>query len=402
MKKKYVIFVVLIILILIFISGLYLLKKESQNEPKQEKKTEEVKKEEPKISKLSLIMVGDALLHGSVYRDAYKNGVYNFDSQLEYIKPIVQNYDLAFYNQESILGGTELGLSDYPAFNSPQEFGDAMVNSGFNLVSLANNHTMDRGEKAVLNSCEYWKSKENVLAAGSYCSKEDSEAIQIREKNGIKYTMLAYTYGTNGISVPQGKEYLVNLYSDEKAKSDIEKVRDKVDLLIVSMHWGTEYQAEPTEEQKREAEYQAEPTEEQKREAEYLSSLGVDIIIGTHPHIIEPITYINNTLVIYSLGNFISAQSTNNDYNTMVELMTSVDIIKEEKDGQTSIKLDNLNNELLFNYYKKGSKWTDFKVIPFSQMNSSYNSDYQRLYNKYSAVVRMYNKDIPVNPLPEA
>ena len=386
MKKKYVIFVVLIVLI--FISGLYLLKKESQNEPKQQEKTEEAQKEETKTSKLSLIMVGDALLHGSVYRDAYKNGVYNFDSQLEYIKPIVQNYDLAFYNQESILGGTELGLSDYPTFNSPWEFGDAMINSGFNLVSLANNHTMDRGEKAVLNSCEYWKSKEDVLAVGSYCSKEDSEAIQIREKNGIKYTLLAYTYGTNGISVPQGKEYLVNLYSDEKAKSDIEKVRDKVDLLIVSMHWGTEYKSEPTE--------------EQKREAEYLSSLGVDIIIGTHPHVIEPITYINDTLVIYSLGNFISAQSTNNDYNTMVELMTSVDIIKEEKDGQTTIKLDNLNNELLFNYYKKGSKWTDFKLVPFSQMNSSYNSDYQRLYNKYSAVVKMYNEDIPINPLPEA
>ena len=386
MKKKYVIFIVLIILI--FISGLYLLKKESQNEPKQEEKTEEAQKEETKTSKLSLIMVGDALLHGSVYRDAYKNGVYNFDSQLEYIKPIVQNYDLAFYNQESILGGTELGLSDYPTFNSPWEFGDAMINSGFNLVSLANNHTMDRGEKAVLNSCEYWKSKEDVLAVGSYCYKEDSEAIQIREKNGIKYTLLAYTYGTNGISVPQGKEYLVNLYSDEKAKSDIAKVKDKVDLLIVSMHWGTEYRTEPTE--------------EQKREAEYLSSLGVDIIIGTHPHVIEPITYINDTLVIYSLGNFISAQSTNNDYNTMVELMTSVDIIKEEKDGQTIIKLDNLNNELLFNYYKKGSKWTDFKVVPFSQMNSSYNSDYQRLYNKYSAVVRMYNEDIPINPLPEA
>ncbi len=388
MKKKYVIFVVLIVFI--FISGLYLLKKEYQNEPKQEAKEKnvEVKKEDTKTSKLSLIMVGDALLHGSVYRDAYKNGVYNFDSQLEYIKPIVQNYDLAFYNQESILGGTELGLSDYPTFNSPWEFGDAMINSGFNLVSLANNHTMDRGEKAVLNSCEYWKSKENVLAVGSYCSKEDSEAIQIKEKNGIKYTLLAYTYGTNGISVPQGKEYLVNLYSDEKVKNDIAKVRDKVDLLIVSMHWGTEYRTEPTE--------------EQKRQAEYLSSLGVDIIIGTHPHIIEPITYINDTLVIYSLGNFISAQSTNNDYNTMVELMTSVDIIKEEKNGQTTIKLYNLNNELLFNYYKKGSRWTDFKVIPFSQMNSSYNYDYQRLYNKYSAVVRMYNEDIPINPLPEA
>ena len=368
--------------------GIYLFT-QNKEEPREEKKeTVEVKKEpEVKTSKLSLVMVGDALLHSSVYKDGFKDGVYNFTSQLEYIKPIIQDYDLAFYNQESILGGTELGLSDYPTFNSPWEFGDAMVDAGFNMVSLANNHTMDRGEKAILNSCEYWKNKD-VLASGSYCSKEDSETVQIREKNGIKYTLLAYTYGTNGISVPQGKDYLVNLYSDEKAKSDIKKVRDKVDLLMVSMHWGTEYRTEPTE--------------EQKRQAEYLSSLGVDIIIGTHPHVIQPITYIDDTLVIYSLGNFISAQSTNNDYNTMVELMTSIDVIKEEKDGEVTIKLENLNNELLFNYYKKGSRWTDFKVIPFSQMNSSYNSDYQRLYNKYSAVVKMYNANIPINPLPEA
>ena len=262
-----------------------------------------------------------------------------------------------------------------------------MIDAGFNMVSLANNHTLDKGEKAVISSCEYWKSKD-VLTAGSYSSNEEANEIRIKEKNGIKYTLLAYTYGTNGISVPSGKEYLVNLYSDEKVKEDIEKVRDKVDLLIVSMHWGTEYQAEPTE--------------EQKRQANYLSSLGVDIIIGTHPHVIQPITYIGDTLVIYSLGNFISAQSTNNDYNTMVELMSSIDVIKEEKDGKVNIKLDNLNNELLYNYYQKGSRWTNFKVIPFSQMNVSYNSDYQRLYNKYSEVVRMYDKDIKINPLPEA
>lgn len=383
MKKKLV-FVILLIILLI--GGIYLYTKNNQQEnPKQLKKeTKEVKKEEPKTSKLSLVMVGDALLHSSLYKDGYKNGKYDFSSQLEYIKPIIQNYDLAFYNQESILGGTELGLSDYPTFNSPQEFGDSMIDAGFNLVSLANNHTLDRGEKAVLNSCNYWKNKD-VLTAGSYSSKEEAEEIKIKEKNGIKYTLLAYTYGTNGIKVKEGKEYLVNLYSDEKAKADIEKVRDKVDLLMVSMHWGTEYKTEPTE--------------TQKKQAEYLSSLGVDIIIGTHPHIIEPITYINDTLVIYSLGNFISAQSTNNDYNTMVELMTSVDIIKEEKDGQTTIKLDNLNNELLYNYYQKGSKWTNFKVIPFSRMNETYNKDYQRLYEKYSAVVKMYDSTIPINPL---
>lgn len=385
MKKKYVILVLIVVIVGL---GVYLLTQNKEKPKENKKETAEVKKEpEVKTSKLSLVMVGDGLLHSSVYNDAYKDGAYDFKPQLEYIKPIVQNYDLAFYNQESILGGTSIGLSDYPTFNSPWEFGDAMIDAGFNLVSLANNHTMDRGEKAIINSCEYWKTKD-VFTAGSYCSSEEANEIKIKEKNGIKYTLLAYTYGTNGISVPSGKEYLVNLYSDEKAKNDIEKVRDKVDLLIVSMHWGTEYRSEPTE--------------EQQRQANYLSSLGVDIIIGTHPHVIEPITYINDTLVIYSLGNFISAQSTNNDYNTMVELMTSVDVIKEEKDGQATIKLDNLNNELLYNYYKKGSRWTDFKVIPFSQMNSNYNSDYQRLYNKYSEIVRMYNKDIPINPLKEA
>ncbi len=384
MKKKYVI-VALLALTLASILIVFTLKEKKVETKEPKKVLEKEEKEEIKASKLSLVMVGDALLHSSVYNDAYKNGVYDFSSQLEYIKPIIQKYDLAFYNQESILGGTSIGLSDYPTFNSPQEFGDAMVDAGFNLVSLANNHTLDRGEKAVLNSCEYWKTKD-VLTAGSYTSFEEANEIKIKEKNGIKYTLLSYTYGTNGIPVPSGKEYLVNLYSDEKAKEDIEKVKDKVDIILVSMHWGTEYQTEPTE--------------EQKRQANYLSSLGVDIIIGTHPHIIEPITYINDTLVIYSLGNFISAQSTNNDYNTMVELMTSVDIIKEEKDGEVTIKLDNLNNELLYNYYHKGSRWTNFKVIPFSQMNTSYNSDYQRLYNKYSEVVKMYDKNIEVNPLP--
>lgn len=377
-------YLLVVILIIIFATPCYFIIKE---EPKTELKTvnESQEKKEPEVKeeRLSLIMVGDALLHSSLYRDGYQNGTYDFTSQLELIKPEIQKHDLAFYNQESILGGTSIGLSDYPNFNSPQEFGDAMIDAGFNLVSLANNHTMDRGVTAIQNSCDYWKTKD-VLTAGSYCSAEDAEEIKIKEKNGIKYTMLAYTYGTNGITVPSDKPYLVNLYSDELAKADIEKVRDKVDLLIVSMHWGTEYRSEPTD--------------EQKREAEYLSNLGVDIIIGTHPHVIEPITYINDTLVIYSLGNFISAQSTNNDYNTMVELMTSVDVVKTTKDGKSEIKLENLNNELLYNYYQKDSRWHNFKVIPFSQMNETYNSDYKRLYEKYSSVVRMYNPNIEINP----
>ena len=353
---------------------------------KEKLKTTKKVKEGTKESKVSLVMVGDALLHSSVYNDAYIDGKYDFSSQLEFIEPIIKNYDLAFYNQETVLGGTELGLSDYPTFNSPKEFGDNMINLGFNIVNLATNHTLDRGEETIISSCNYWNTKKDkVLFAGSYCSEEEAKEIKIKEKNGIKYTMLSYTYGTNGIPVPEGKEYLVNLYSDEKAKADIQKVRDKVDLLLVSMHWGTEYKTEPTE--------------EQKREAKYLADLGVDIIIGTHPHIIEPIEYIDDTLVIYSLGNFISAQSTVDDYNTMVELMSSVDIKKTTKNGKSKIKIDNLNNELLYNYYQKGGKWYNFKVIPFSQMNETYNQDYRRLYEKYSSVVKMYDSSINVNPI---
>ena len=146
MKKKLAISLVIIVLITV---GIYFFTQNNQKEETKlkEKKTEIKKEPEIKTSKLSLIMVGDALLHSSLYRDGYNNGTYNFTSQLELIKPIVQNYDLAFYNQESILGGTELGLSDYPTFNSPKEFGDAMIDAGFNLVSLANNHTLDREKK---------------------------------------------------------------------------------------------------------------------------------------------------------------------------------------------------------------------------------------------------------------
>ncbi len=378
-KVRPITYILLIVLIAVIIWPI-----NNKEKSKILKKSKEKTKEEIKESKVSLVMVGDALLHSSVYNDAYINGKYDFTKQLELIKPIIKKYDLAFYNQETVLGGTEIGLSDYPTFNSPKEFGDNMLDMGFNIVNLATNHTIDRGEKAIISSCDYWNSKkESVLFAGSYCSKEEQNEIKIKEKNGIKYTMLSYTYGTNGIPVPEGKEYLVNLYSDEKAKEDIEKVRNKVDLLLVSMHWGTEYRSEPTE--------------EQKREAKYLADLGVDIIIGTHPHVIEPIEYIGNTLVIYSLGNFISAQSKDGDYNTLVELMSSVDIKKTTQKGKSKITLENLNNELLYNYYQTGGKWYNFKVVPFSQMNESYNPDYKRLHEKYSNVVKMYDQNIKVN-----
>lgn len=347
---------------------------------------------------ISLIMAGDNLINDKLYNAAKKDdGSYDFKSMYSYIKDIVKNYDLAYYNQETILGGSEIGVSSYPAFNSPYEVGDATIDTGFNLVSLATNHTLDRGEKAIINSLNYWNNKSNVLTSGSYLSNNDRNKVNIKEVNNITYTMLNYTYGTNGIKVPEGKEYLVNIWPctgnnpdndtkyqkyKEVVKEDILRVRDKVDLLIVAMHFGVEYTHVPTN-------YQIDM-------AEFLSSLGVDIIIGTHPHVIMPITYINDTLVIYSLGNFLSAQDTNNDYNTTVGLLSSIKITKNiDKDNNSSIKLSDLNNELIYTTNKDG-----YKIIPFSNPDiKDYLNDYERVYNKYANIVRSIDSSININTL---
>lgn len=347
---------------------------------------------------ISLIMAGDNLINDKLYNAAKKDdGSYDFKSMYSYIKDIVKNYDLAYYNQETILGGSEIGVSSYPAFNSPYEVGDATIDTGFNLVSLATNHTLDRGEKAIINSLNYWNNKSNILTSGSYLSNDDRNKVNIKEVNNITYTMLNYTYGTNGIKVPEGKEYLVNIWPctgnnpdndtkyqeyKEVVKEDILRVRDKVDLLIVAMHFGVEYTHVPTN-------YQIDM-------AEFLSSLGVDIIIGTHPHVIMPITYINDTLVIYSLGNFLSAQDTNNDYNTTVGLLSSIKITKNiDKDNNSSIKLSDLNNELIYTTNKDG-----YKIIPFSNPDiKDYLNDYERVYNKYANIVRSIDSSININSL---
>ncbi len=142
-----------------------------EDKPKIDSSGVKVKEEEkkPKEYEAKMIMVGDALIHSSVYMDAEKNdGSYDFKPMLKYIKPIVSKYDLKYYNQETILGGKELGYSTYPQFNSPKEVGDAFLDAGFNLVSLANNHTMDKGEVGVLNSVNYWKNKKNVVYSGQW------------------------------------------------------------------------------------------------------------------------------------------------------------------------------------------------------------------------------------------
>ena len=385
--SKLLIFVLLLTLIVINI--IYKKTKEKNIKPKEQ----EIKIVEKEYN-LSLAMVGDALINDNIYNDAKKNN-YNFSPYLKLIKERIKDYDLKYYNGETILGGKDIGLSSYPAFNSPWEFGDAMVDAGFNIVSLATNHTMDRGEIAILKSREYWNKQDNVYAMGSYSSFAEKKELEskIFEKNNIKYAILNYTYGTNGIKVPSGKEYLVNLWSDstnyerykETVLSDINNLRDKVDVLIVAMHWGIEYRFEPTE--------------LMKKTAQFLADNGVDIIIGTHPHVIEPVEWIDNTLVIYSLGNFIAAQSSDSCtyYKCNIGLMTDLTITKTIEDNKTDIKIDNINNELIYTYH---NNYHDYLVIPFSnELIKAKLKKKKKVYNDYAKIIESDDERINTKKL---
>ena len=328
----------------------------------------------PKVYEAKMFMVGDALIHQSVYYNAGQNGNgYDFKPMIELIKPISSSYDLAYYNQETILGGTSLGLSHYPRFNSPQEVGDAMIDAGFNVISLATNHTMDKGEAGVLASVNYWNSKKDVVTSGQWSSYEERDKVRVYEKNNIKYAFFSYTTLTNGLNTPYGKDYLNNVYSDSKAKNDIEKVKDKVDVIIVAMHWGVEYSMNVSS--------------EQERIANYLSNLGVDLIIGAHPHVVEAVEYINNgqTFVIYSVGNFISGQI---GVDKLTGLMMEVTIRKEvDTRGNTKVSIINPKADLIYTRYNMNSNNWNFKVFPYSQLNDNILPSYKSYYEKYKAVV---------------
>lgn len=329
----------------------------------------------------SFIGVGDALLHPGVYLDAATNKkdsngytAYDFHNMFTYVKDIIKDYDLKFYNQETIIGGKSIGLSGYPTFNSPDEIGLDMIDTGFNIVNLATNHTMDKGIKAAQYSANFWHTKSNILVVGSYRSADERNNIEVKEQNGIKYAVLSYTYGTNGIPVPKGYEYLVNVWPTDNSKqyesyksqvrTDVNSVKDKADVIMVSMHWGTEYQLGTY-------------SSYQKDSAEFLSSLGVDVIIGTHPHVVQPVEFINDTLVIYSLGNFISSQE---ELMKRIGGIAAFTINKTVKDGTSKIEITNIKADLLYTYYRN---FKNYNVIPFTKLNDSLLYNYRSIYEKY-------------------
>jgi len=350
-------------------------------------KSTNVKLPEEKTYKLSMIMAGDALMHGYLNTDAKQSdGTYNYMKQFRYVKDYVKDYDLRYWNQETIFGGTDRPYSGYPRFNTPSALGDNLIDDmGFNIVSTANNHSMDQNTSGVLNSVAYWKTKD-ILWNGTADSEETRNNFIIKTKNNITYGLLSYTDHTNGLPVPADKKYLVNVWNEEQAKQDIANLRDKVDVLMVAMHWGIEYTHTPVA--------------KQREQAKFLADQGVDIVIGCHPHVIEPIEKIGNTVVFYSLGNFISNQT---DENTRVGLFGTLDITKTVnlKTKEKTITIDNIGGELHYTHRDLPSH-RNYVVIPFSNPDiGKYLPNYKTAYEKYKNIVTGGNEEFKIVPLNE-
>ncbi|MBM7663110.1 poly-gamma-glutamate synthesis protein (capsule biosynthesis protein) [Bacillus mesophilus] len=297
-------------------------------------------------SSATISAVGDILIHSLVYNAAKTNTGYDFSPMFSEVKPYLENADLTFANQETMIGGQELGLSTYPRFNSPYELADTLKDSGVDIVSIANNHTIDRGVQAVQNATNYYD-KIGMQYTGGYASKEDSQVIRTIKRNGISFSFLAYTYGTNGIPIPEEHPYIVNLIDLPKIAKDIELAKEISDVVVVSLHFGNEYQRMPSE--------------EQRQIATEVIAAGADLILGHHPHVLQPMEWVktengNKGFVVYSLGNFLSGQKS--IYREIGGIFT-LTVNKEVSNGKRTITLQ--DPSFISTYVSKSHR---YKVVP--------------------------------------
>ena len=281
----------------------------------------------------SFVAVGDNLPDDAIgaYADAQAgtvgDGAYDYARIYEPVKPAIEAADLAYVKQETHLGGDDIGPKGYPSFNTTDAMADAIVSTGFDMVASASNHAYDWGAfGANEHSRSVWNGKP-VVYTGTATSEEEAAQISTVERNGITFSLLDYTYGVNGYSKDDLPPYAVNFIDKERIATDVARAREASDVVLVAMHWGTENLTEVDDMQR---EY-----------AQYLADLGVDVVLGSHPHVIGPMAWVDGkdghrTLVAYSLGNFLSNHEAPGAENEL-EGMLSCDFVRND-DNSVSIE----------------------------------------------------------------
>ena len=280
------------------------------------------------ITTASVIAVGDNLYHQSLIdAGASSDGNWNYDKIYTHIQDAIKDADIKMIDQETVFTTDHDSVSSYPSFATPTEVGDAIVKAGFNVVESANNHIDDFGEGFLTDTLNFWKTNyPDVTLLGIHDSQEDADTVKIREVNGIKIAFLDYTYGTN-VGGIEGKDYMIDMIRKDKITTMIQKAKQQADCIIFVAHWGTEDETMPNE--------------FEKQWAAFLMQQGVDVIIGGHPHVLQPYGQLSDdqghsTTVFYSLGNFVSTQQ---ELPELLEGMASFTIQKSTLNGKSTIQI---------------------------------------------------------------
>lgn len=274
--------------------------------------------EEETEKRVSFIGVGDNLIHDSVIDAAQlEDGSYDFTPMYDNVATSIEEADLAFLNQETILAGSDYPYAGYPSFNTPDEMAQNMHDLGFDLINGATNHTLDYDYTGAIHAKEVWNQFDDLIYTGNFLSEEDRNIVPTMEKNGVTFSFLAYTYGTNGL-LPD-TDWRVAYFDEDKIREDVARAKEISDVVIVSAHWGDE--DTPI------------VNEFQKNYAQLFADLEVDAVIGTHPHHIQPIEWLtgangNETLIVYSLGNFLANALA--DINTLGGMITFDFVVNDE------------------------------------------------------------------------
>ena len=380
MKRIFRVLILLFIIILfIFLFNFFINKESNNTEIRQTSSNEEkIAQEEirPDVT-FTLTAIGDIMCHNTQYWDAYQKetDTYDFSYVFENVKDYIAAGDISIANIETSFAGKDRGYSNYPVFNSPDELARDVKATGLDIITTAGNHCLDMGYSGLSRTIDVLKNN-GIEQLGTYKSQEERDTIFIKDVKGIKIAFIDYTYGTNGIPVPSGKEYCVNLIDKNLIKKDIESAKSQnVDMIVACMHWGDEYKTKANK--------------EQEDLADFLFKNGVNVIIGNHPHVLEQMEKRTVTLedgttqdgfVIFACGNFICDQNAENTRNSII---LNLDITRHS-DGKVTV--DKANYIPIYMYKGASGKLRRMKVLDIEKSIANYengtdNSIGQSTYN---------------------
>lgn len=328
---------------------------------------------EEKNTTFTLVAIGDIMCHNTQYWDAYnkETGEYDFSYVFDDISYYTKTADITIGSLETSFAGVERGYSNYPTFNSPDALAYAIKKIGVDVLSTAGNHCLDMGFSGLSRTIDVLDTAD-ISHLGTYKIQEERDTILFKYVKGIKIAFINYTYGTNGIPIPSGKSFCVNLIDKDLIKKDIESAKSQnSDIIVACMHWGTEYRTTANS--------------EQKELADFLFNQGVDIVLGNHPHVLEQMEKRTITLedgstkegfVIYALGNFICDQNAENTRNSIILNLT----ITKHVDGK--ITIDKANYTPIYMYKNNSLSIKKMKLLDIEKTLANYEKGYDTSIGK--------------------